>query len=172
MAVRELQPHGPYVIGGMCMGAAVAVEMARELEQAGEEARLVLIDPRLPPPGGLLTFGWRVMRRIQRGDFRDAFQRHAPGPLRHVRTYETTTWSRLDQARNSYAATPIGVPASIVSSVDFRRGEWGVPPYWWKRYLRGLTSHQHTSASHETLFHVPHVDELSEAISAALESMR
>ena len=38
-AVRDVQPHGPYVLGGFCLGAPVAVEMARRLEAAGERGR-------------------------------------------------------------------------------------------------------------------------------------
>jgi len=45
-AVRHLQPHGPYAIGGYCNGALVAFEMARRLAASGEDVeRLVLIDP-------------------------------------------------------------------------------------------------------------------------------
>jgi surfactin synthase thioesterase subunit len=35
-AARDLQPRGPYLLGGYCMGAPVAVEMARRLEEDGE----------------------------------------------------------------------------------------------------------------------------------------
>jgi thioesterase domain-containing protein len=44
-ALRALQPHGPYVLGGYCINGAVAFEMARRLEADGEDVRLlVLID--------------------------------------------------------------------------------------------------------------------------------
>ncbi len=48
-ALREVQPAGPYRIGGWSMGGVVAFEMARQLEAAGEPvATLALIDAHLP----------------------------------------------------------------------------------------------------------------------------
>ena len=44
-AIREHQPHGPYHLGGWSVGGVIAYEMARRLEQAGEEVdALVLFD--------------------------------------------------------------------------------------------------------------------------------
>ncbi len=43
--IRELQPHGPYRLGGACMGGIVAFEMAQQLQASGEKvALLALID--------------------------------------------------------------------------------------------------------------------------------
>jgi thioesterase domain-containing protein len=45
-AVCELQPHGPYVIGGYCNGALVAFAMAQALRARGEAVeRLIMVDP-------------------------------------------------------------------------------------------------------------------------------
>jgi thioesterase domain-containing protein len=44
-AVREVQPEGPYRLGGWSMGGAVAYEMARQLAAGGEQVELLaLID--------------------------------------------------------------------------------------------------------------------------------
>jgi thioesterase domain-containing protein/acyl carrier protein len=42
-AMREVQPHGPYFFGGMCAGATTAFEMARQLENQGEQVALLAI---------------------------------------------------------------------------------------------------------------------------------
>ncbi len=48
-AVREVQPDGPYYIGGYCVGGVIAFEMARQLEDLGEEtAVLALIEGSAP----------------------------------------------------------------------------------------------------------------------------
>jgi thioesterase domain-containing protein/aryl carrier-like protein len=39
--VRQVQPHGPYLLAGMCAGGVIAFEMARQLEDAGEEVLFV-----------------------------------------------------------------------------------------------------------------------------------
>lgn len=47
-ALQERQPRGPYFLGGFCVGAVVAYEVARQLEKAGEDVRtVVLIEPEI-----------------------------------------------------------------------------------------------------------------------------
>jgi amino acid adenylation domain-containing protein len=47
--LRAHRPRGPYLLGGFCIGALVAYEMACRLKAAGEEVPFVaLIDPQLP----------------------------------------------------------------------------------------------------------------------------
>lgn len=46
--IRQVQPHGPYYLGGYCMGGDIAYEVARQLQAAGEEVPvLTVLDP--PP---------------------------------------------------------------------------------------------------------------------------
>ena len=54
-ALRRIQPHGPYRLGGWSMGGVAAFEMARRLAQAGEEVELLaLLDSYAPGhPGGV-----------------------------------------------------------------------------------------------------------------------
>jgi thioesterase domain-containing protein/acyl carrier protein len=52
-AVRTVQSHGPYLLGGWSMGGLIALEMARQLEAQGEEVRLVaLFDTKAPDGEG------------------------------------------------------------------------------------------------------------------------
>jgi acyl transferase domain-containing protein/thioesterase domain-containing protein/acyl carrier protein len=41
--LKPKQPHGPYYLGGYCMGGTVALEMAQQLRAQGEEVGLVSI---------------------------------------------------------------------------------------------------------------------------------
>jgi thioesterase domain-containing protein len=48
--MRQLQPSGPYAVGGHCSGSWVAFEIARQLQAAGQDVSvLVLVDSE--PPG-------------------------------------------------------------------------------------------------------------------------
>ncbi len=48
-AIREVQPEGPYLLGGWSLGGVIAWEMAQQLRAKGEEvAALVLIDSEVP----------------------------------------------------------------------------------------------------------------------------
>ena len=40
--IRELQPSGPYTVGGFCLGASIAIEIARRLQAAGEHVDPVI----------------------------------------------------------------------------------------------------------------------------------
>ncbi len=52
-SIRRVQPQGPYWVVGECIGGGVAFEAARRLVAAGATvAQLVLMDARLPSPGG------------------------------------------------------------------------------------------------------------------------
>jgi len=47
--LRIVQPKGPYMLGGHCVGGVVALEMARQLKEEGEEVGLLaLIDTECP----------------------------------------------------------------------------------------------------------------------------
>ena len=49
--IRQVQPSGPYYLGGYCMGGDIAYEVARQLKEQGEEVPiLTVIDP---PPANL-----------------------------------------------------------------------------------------------------------------------
>ena len=39
--IRQVQPRGPYLLAGLCAGGVIAVEIARQLEAAGEAVRFV-----------------------------------------------------------------------------------------------------------------------------------
>ncbi|MGY3453348.1 non-ribosomal peptide synthetase [Bradyrhizobium sp. USDA 4353] len=53
--VKRVTPQGPYRVGGWSLGGAIAFEMARQLETAGERVQLVLIDAGLPWRSGKLS---------------------------------------------------------------------------------------------------------------------
>jgi thioesterase domain-containing protein len=72
-AIREVRPHGPYLLGGWSFGATLAFEMAQQLTRQGEEVKLVAILDSVPPD----FFDWSENRL---DDFDD--------PIMLVRTLE------------------------------------------------------------------------------------
>ena len=50
--IKEIQPHGPYLLGGYCFGGVVAFEMAFQLQEQGEKAALVAIFEGFAPRRG------------------------------------------------------------------------------------------------------------------------
>ena len=41
--IRQVQPHGPYMLGGCCLGGTLALEMAQQLIASGETVGLVAL---------------------------------------------------------------------------------------------------------------------------------
>ncbi len=41
--IRGVQPHGPYLLGGYCLGGTIAYEAAQQLHAAGEEVALLAL---------------------------------------------------------------------------------------------------------------------------------
>lgn len=63
--MREVQPHGPYLLGGFSGGGLTAWEIARQLREQGEEiGMLVLLDSRLPKMPEL-RYQDRVRMKVQ-----------------------------------------------------------------------------------------------------------
>ncbi len=63
--LRNLQPNGPYFLGGFCFGGLLAFEAAQQLTNAGQEVSLLVLIQPLPPdamcviPTGTLLGRWR-----------------------------------------------------------------------------------------------------------------
>ena len=61
--IRKVQPHGPYLIGGLCAGGVIAYETACQLEQMGEAVKLTLMDA--PAPGAEKKEGLIANQRME-----------------------------------------------------------------------------------------------------------
>lgn len=61
--LRAIQPQGPYLLVGECVGGIVAYEMAQQLLAQGQRvALLALLDTPRPTLGRQLEFSWRQLR--------------------------------------------------------------------------------------------------------------
>jgi amino acid adenylation domain-containing protein len=76
-AMRGLQPTGPYAVFGFSIGGMVAVEMARQLEEAGEQVDLLVV---VDTPLHGRPWWWRGIRSI----FHRAERRDRPKQLKHI----------------------------------------------------------------------------------------
>ena len=66
--IRGFQPEGPYLLGGECIGGAVAFEMARQLEAKGQEVGLLVLLDTPYPSGRTWSFHHLIgpwMKRIR-----------------------------------------------------------------------------------------------------------
>jgi thioesterase domain-containing protein len=58
--LRDIQPQGPYYLGGLSFGGLLAFEMARQLQSSGQDvALLVLMDP-------VTSWRWSMTKSVRR----------------------------------------------------------------------------------------------------------
>jgi len=91
--MRDVQPHGPHLLGGFSVGATVAYEMARQLEREGDPPRLLIFD--YGPDSGITRD--RVGSRMRRTPLD-----HALRPYRAARFHWTNYWSLEGERRAAY----------------------------------------------------------------------
>jgi thioesterase domain-containing protein len=161
-AVEALDPAGPYLLGGMCIGGLVAFEMAQQLRARGKRvALLAVIDTfgirGAPPPTAgedaaappTRTLGGRLAGLLRRGarigERRARFAAHglATG-IRWLASREARRRLRmaraLRQAERSYAPRRYAGEVLLV-----RAGSDGASPGWERRWVElaagGLARH-------------------------------
>ena len=57
-AIRVQFPNGPYCLSGMCEGIHIAFEMARQLQDAGEQVPMLVSYDAWPEENTRTRFGW------------------------------------------------------------------------------------------------------------------
>ena len=168
-ALRTVQPQGPYALGGFCLGGTVALELAQQLEAAGESVSvLVLVDPRLPRPRGLRYSAWLVPRRLRQRSLRRALI----GRIRRGRAQPETarSWmSELERViarlREAYEPKRYLNPAVVILSDDYSQYEL---PSWYLRRIVPRTRTTQLHVGHESMLRPVGVDMLAREVRRAL----
>ncbi|OAB56616.1 acyl-CoA synthetase [Phormidium willei BDU 130791] len=80
--IQTVQPQGPYLLGGRCIGGNIALEMAQQLTQRGEQVLLVAM---LDSPNPLITAEqknqqWTRWQSLAKERKREKFQKQGLSP--------------------------------------------------------------------------------------------
>ena len=165
VAVRAVRPHGPYVIGGHCAGALVALEIARLLISDGEEVALVfMIDATAP---------WQVKRIYEGMAIGTASERPSrrrklpPAPVAEAPAEEGpagNTIGRYRQVIGRYVPMPLDVRLLVLRPETNRdmRPTLGWSALSARAEARVLRGDHHTSIT-------DHVNETAATLRACLE---
>lgn len=171
--IQQVQSEGPYVLGGFCLGAVIAFEMAAQLEAAGQEvAMLVLLDPRFGRPGGLRYHLWLARRRSRERRLARALARRI---TRKAEWFEhtpedppgaTELHRAFTRIRLAYRPRPSRVRATVLLSQGFR--DFDLPTWYVRRVVRPQGWSQ-VDCLHRRLLLPPNVDRVAGEIRAALD---
>jgi amino acid adenylation domain-containing protein len=80
--VKDLQPHGPYFIGGWSLGGNIAFEMTRQLEQKSEKIAFLAIIDSSPP----IINVQKTIRKFNRESELKVVLKHFPGIKKYLKS--------------------------------------------------------------------------------------
>ena len=192
-AVRQVQPTGPYALGGWSLGGLVAFEMARQLDALGERIdALTLLDI------GVADFRGRSQSQDDATLMAEVLAAHLPPDLRAdgPRAAEDRLDDLLEQARLA-GLVPDGLDldalapyveltrVNVRAASEFRPGPYSGhvtliraaeraaeqipdPHLGWSEVARGGVELAVTPGHHFTLLRAPHVQHLATLLDALL----
>jgi amino acid adenylation domain-containing protein len=186
-ALRDLQPHGPYMLGGTCNGGLVAFEMARQLVAQGERVEpLILIgstasnlrfraargvSERLYETLVVAGRSWAKLRRMPSSDIVALLRRRAlPRWLRATDEKPACVPTPLHRAfqRIDYRYMPQEYTGPV--TLIWARGEVEPPDEalrWWKRVAPDVRMHLLPGRHHEEAV-TEHAEEVARVIKLCL----
>jgi thioesterase domain-containing protein len=186
--VRRRQPHGPYLIGGYCVGGCVAFEMARQLTEAGEAVHLLAIIDALTP--GLQPIVPRLGRRLKNlvrkhpRDLAAALRRRTTTVARALtditspRNTEIPQWYGVppafhEIATRHYRAVLAYKPQPYAGNVWLFRSEDDRFPHdmGWSAFVRGALDICVIPGRHADVLKEPHLGVMARRLSRILESL-
>jgi gramicidin S synthase 2/tyrocidine synthetase-3 len=174
--IKNLQPHGPYRLGGWSIGGTIAFEMVRQLEQMGETIDFfAMIDSSAPNITLAKTTKGSPLEMVDHFEENDldveTLKNKVPGPIReaipHIDQldigeiiYYWNVIRSLEYARNVYI--PDGKISTVVHYFGAGyRGGTGKDKYsmvkQWNDYTRGVIKFYEVRGDHYSFFKKPHV---------------
>jgi amino acid adenylation domain-containing protein len=158
-AIRRERPHGPYVVGGHCNGAMIAVEVARRLIEHGERVPLVLLlDAKAPwsaTPVFEMASGNAPARRARRGI----------DPLPAGTSVGDKAFTRYRQAMARYSPARVPVRIAVLRSEAFRDLR---PNLGWSSIGECVETHAIPGDHHSSI--TRHVAETATRMRACIDS--
>jgi surfactin family lipopeptide synthetase A len=186
-AMREVQPHGPYFLAGLCVNAVIAYEMARQLHAQKEEvALLAMLDAhnqayyKKPLRDGRYTGRIKYhFANIVNSDLRGGSSYVRDRLEEARRKLERTIWQLTsDQGNNTRAGKMHNADAVIhpafhryepgvyegklvlLQSSDWPTGDYFDFALGWKGMVRGVEFHR-IAGDHPSMFTEPNVNSVA-----------
>jgi amino acid adenylation domain-containing protein len=183
-AMKTVQPEGPYYLGGMCEGARIAFDMARNLEARGDKVALLAIldtwviensQNRLLWYVAYYRQRWRTLQALSAGQKWAVMRRSLGSTAKRVFGVGRTTKSLWPQA---YWPGKDFVPAKYGGKITLFR----IPkqPFYyvrdplmgWGMRTTGEVELRTVSGRHNFILREPYVQSLAKELRATLNQLR
>ncbi len=193
LAIREIQPQGPYQLGGWSFGGLVAYEMAQQLVASGEQVQLVcLLDTRLvsgdeadPDAAafaaltamfpGVQEQSLAEMGALDRESQLSYFIRHIeaaqmvpPGVERAQARRMLEVFEANSQAWLAYRPQATQVPVHLFRAMEQTSNGAASEDFGWRRAGGDHIKIAHVPGSHISMVRDPHVHTLAAELAASL----
>ncbi|MEM7028583.1 MAG: amino acid adenylation domain-containing protein [Chloroflexota bacterium] len=186
VAMKTIQPQGPYHIGGYCIGGIIAFEMAQQLSEAGDEVALVaLIGTGFPPqtsrPKGhyfkRVTHHWKQGRLLdQVTQFSKRWVSKKARRFTENLMPSPDTVDSVNLKRNKLVSTTLNTrvrqkyqPKTYHGQITLIETSQITLPYWVKLSAQPVNCHI-VPGRHSTMFQDPYVQTLAQNLQRYLKS--
>ena len=141
--IRAAQPHGPYILMGLCVAGLIAYEAARQLRQAGERVPLVVMaDTWSPSYSVRAPFPHAILFSLRR---RLNLRRHTLARIRALRFDEFMASTRFGKWNNRLIriSAALGLIKDLEEFTALRHQDhWFLPALARARRLPGARRHR------------------------------
>lgn len=184
--LKTVQPRGPYRFVGYCMGGAVSLEMARQLERAGDEVDLItVVDSGLPTESnyapnqafrvqkvlserGVLALS-AFMARAVRARLRRLWRRSSGRAGARLEVFHELVERGCRRAFHKYEPGPTKAKILLIRSTHFAESEDKDYHMRWGELTPDLRV-ELVESRHETILEEPAVAEVAKAMRYHISS--
>ena len=190
--MREVQPEGPYLLGGYCMGSYVALEMACQLQEQGQKVAMLAIFETDGAWRKVKSFGQelgyhrgrlstqstrnKLAYLVNRIGFR--IRRAKSIPKRRLIELAARLRGKVPNRFRIFHINELNIRANrnyvprryhgTIAYFQAKEGFQQDPNYFWREVADGVELHSVPGAA-IGMFREPHVQALARALTAALE---
>lgn len=183
-AIREVQPKGPYRIGGYSFGGWVAYEMAQQLARDGERVSLLAMlgtgIPLSAAHAGAAEYAAMAIQYLEdlnRLVMSSVVAEHMPGAAEFAKKAKLTSFlspiQRVIAGNNiallRYAPRPFQGGLDIFITAEQRMMHQADPTLGWRTLCLGAIESHSIEGNHLSMFQEPYVRDLAAKLTTCLE---
>ncbi|MGB3651703.1 MAG: thioesterase domain-containing protein, partial [Rivularia sp. (in: cyanobacteria)] len=170
--IQTVQPQGPYLLGGVCIGGNIAFEMAQQLKKQGQQVLLVTMGDSLNP---LITEEdkiqkWTSWQSFRKEKKRDKFQKYglSANIIENILKVSEANWQVIiNHLPKIYSGRVIYFSAAE-NRQYFRSHFDPMQPNGWNDWVKGGIEVIEVPGKHNTYHAEPHIRVYAEKLNACL----
>lgn len=169
-AIRTIQPHGPYLIGGASFGSTVAIEIARQLQELNEPVKAIIsLDGWAEYPA--LQRDEEHFKELMRVQNKRAIETHLNHNVKNSDALLELQWHREKMLINyklpRIHSKLILFKAEMLTDLF----NYDAPLNWWDNYMSAEIICHLVPGTHESMFSEPYLSVLVEKLNESLNSI-